>query len=207
MSILFTSGATVTFRPFLDEIVTVSFLLSLQKSGFSTVALQYGNETNPDTGSKVSKEYFSQLLADRQIVQHLDFELVNETNDKSVTVFRSPTLTLQVFGFSDDIGSYIRSADLVVSHAGTGSILDTLRLKKPLIVVTNESLMDNHQAEIAARFEKEKYLAKVSVLELAQGMLRDKIGRWKNGDLHFELLPEPPAGVLGHVISEELCGL
>ena len=40
-------------------------------------------------------------------------------------------------------------ADLIVSHAGSGSILESLSLGKRLVVVVNESLMDNHQAELA----------------------------------------------------------
>ena len=32
---------------------------------------------------------------------------------------------------------------------GSGTILDVLRLNKPLIVVPNSSLLDNHQQELA----------------------------------------------------------
>ena len=37
---------------------------------------------------------------------------------------------------------------------GSGSILETLKAKKPLIVVVNEKLMDNHQFELAEAFQK-----------------------------------------------------
>lgn len=206
MSILFTTGATVTFRALVDEITSPSFLEFLTKTGFSTVSLQYGNETDASTGANISKEYFSQLLADRHVIEHFDFELANETNDKSITVFRNAQLTFQVFSFSHDIGAFISSADLVVSHAGTGSILDTLRLHKPLIVVTNDALMDGHQAEIAARFEIEHFLLKVDGNQLKEGVLQKKISLWKSGQVHLNTLPDPPAGVLQHVIAGELAG-
>lgn len=41
---------------------------------------------------------------------------------------------------------------------GTGSILDALRLNKPLITVVNTSLMDNHQLQIASILEKDNHL-------------------------------------------------
>lgn len=68
--------------------------------------------------------------------------------------------TLQVghFTFSPSIADYIREASLVISHAGSGSIFETLRLGKPLIVVVNEDLMDNHQSELAEELAERKHL-------------------------------------------------
>lgn len=42
--------------------------------------------------------------------------------------------------------------------SGSGSILTALRMSKPLLVVPNETLMDNHQVELADALEKEGYL-------------------------------------------------
>ena len=53
---------------------------------------------------------------------------------------------------------YVQNADLIISHAGAGSILDALECKKNLIVVANQSLMDNHQLELAEQLYKDKYL-------------------------------------------------
>ncbi|KAB1204085.1 Long chain acyl-CoA synthetase 6, peroxisomal [Morella rubra] len=55
------------------------------------------------------------------------------------------SLAVDFFTFSSSIADHLRSASLVISHAGSGSIFETLRLGKPLIVVVNEDLMDNHQ--------------------------------------------------------------
>lgn len=43
-------------------------------------------------------------------------------------------------------------------HVGSGSIFETLRLSKPLIVVVNEDLMDNHQSELAEELAERKHL-------------------------------------------------
>ncbi len=43
-------------------------------------------------------------------------------------------------------------------RVGSGSILEALRLKKRLIVVVNDRLMDNHQQELADAMMQENYL-------------------------------------------------
>ncbi|CAI9113172.1 OLC1v1013730C1 [Oldenlandia corymbosa var. corymbosa] len=67
-------------------------------------------------------------------------------------------LDVDYFTFSSSIAEYLRSASLVISHAGSGSIFETLRLQKPLIVVVNEDLMDNHQSELAEELAERKHL-------------------------------------------------
>lgn len=52
----------------------------------------------------------------------------------------------------------MQSADLVISHAGAGSILEALEKRKNLIVVINNRLMDNHQVELAKQLHKNEYL-------------------------------------------------
>ena len=54
---------------------------------------------------------------------------------------------------SDDI----LSSSLVISHAGAGSCLEVLEKQKPLIVVVNEDLMNNHQIELASKLQEEGY--------------------------------------------------
>ncbi|GER26543.1 UDP-N-acetylglucosamine transferase subunit alg13 [Striga asiatica] len=68
------------------------------------------------------------------------------------------SVSVDSFTFSSSIADYLKSASLVISHAGSGSIFETLRLKKPLIVVVNEDLMDNHQSELAEELAERKHL-------------------------------------------------
>ncbi|KAK0090549.1 hypothetical protein PV325_011696 [Microctonus aethiopoides] len=65
---------------------------------------------------------------------------------------------IEAFGLKPSIREYMHSADLIISHAGAGSCLEALEAKKPLIVVSNELLMDNHQLELAEQLYKDKYL-------------------------------------------------
>src|SRR5699024_6576300 len=74
----------------------------------------------------------------------------------------------ELFDYQSSIERYIEAADLVIGHAGksfnvfldyfiyinslllgAGTALEVLRRGKPLLIVINEQLMDNHQDELA----------------------------------------------------------
>lgn len=67
-------------------------------------------------------------------------------------------INVDSYRMKNNILDDIRSSDLVISHAGAGSCIEVLSAKKPLIVVVNEKLMDNHQSELAAQLHSEGYL-------------------------------------------------
>ncbi|XP_051276643.1 UDP-N-acetylglucosamine transferase subunit ALG13 homolog [Dicentrarchus labrax] len=69
-----------------------------------------------------------------------------------------PNIRLEAFRFKDSIAADIRQADLVVSHAGAGSCLEALSAGKPLLVVVNDKLMDNHQLELARALHMDSHL-------------------------------------------------
>lgn len=49
------------------------------------------------------------------------------------------------------------------TRAGSGTILDVLRLHKPMIVVPNTSLLHNHQEELASVLDSQSYLKYATV--------------------------------------------
>eukprot|EP01060_Flectonema_neradi_P007349 TRINITY_DN15108_c0_g1_i1.p1 TRINITY_DN15108_c0_g1~~TRINITY_DN15108_c0_g1_i1.p1 ORF type:complete len:374 (+),score=58.45 TRINITY_DN15108_c0_g1_i1:94-1215(+) len=55
----------------------------------------------------------------------------------------------EVMKFSPELPSIVRTASLVISHAGAGTILDCLLNDVRMIVVPNENLMANHQVQLA----------------------------------------------------------
>lgn len=70
---------------------------------------------------------------------------------------------VRAFDFKPSLAEDMAGAALVVSHAGSGSIIESLGLGKKTVVVVNTSLMHNHQLELAAK------LADLGRVELANG--------------------------------------
>lgn len=169
-TILVTTGATVTFKSLLDYVVSEKFIGYLLEKQPVKLIVQYGNETDSNSNN-VSKEYFNQGLM--AMIESLDLSVSNEFNDKSTTAFKSSKyqIELEVFGFSHNISSYIEESDLVISHAGTGSIIDVLQLKKPLVVVVNDSLMHNHQLQVAQKLSDQNCLLMCEASQLNTNVL------------------------------------
>ncbi|KAM6151269.1 UDP-N-acetylglucosamine transferase subunit ALG13-like [Rhynchocyon petersi] len=72
--------------------------------------------------------------------------------------FSTDSFTVEVYRYKNSLKEDLQRADLVVSHAGAGSCLETLEKGKPLVVVINEELMSNHQLELAKQLHREGYL-------------------------------------------------
>nr|AAI19773.1 Glycosyltransferase 28 domain containing 2 [Mus musculus] len=72
--------------------------------------------------------------------------------------FSTESFTLDVYRYKDSLKEDLQQAYLVISHAGAGSCLESLEKGKPLVVVVNEKLMNNHQFELAKQLHKEGHL-------------------------------------------------
>lgn len=92
-------------------------------------------------------------------------------------------LSVEAFRFKDSIAADMRQADLVISHAGAGSCLEALGAGKPLLVVVNDKLMDNHQLELARQLYTDRHLLYCSCSNLTETL--------KSMDLSV-LQPFPP---------------
>ncbi|XP_054551579.1 putative bifunctional UDP-N-acetylglucosamine transferase and deubiquitinase ALG13 isoform X4 [Talpa occidentalis] len=96
-----------------------------------------------------------------QIIQSLGYNrLVLQIGRGNVVPesFSTESFTLDVYRYKDSLKEDIQKADLVISHAGAGSCLETLENRKPLVVVINEKLMNNHQLELAKQLHKDGHL-------------------------------------------------
>ena len=88
---------------------------------------------------------------------HVD-KLILQIGNSQMPSHDNIPISVEYYAYKDSIENDIQNADLVISHAGAGTILQTLEANKPLLVVVNEKLMNNHQVEIAHEMERQGYL-------------------------------------------------
>ncbi|TIB98534.1 hypothetical protein E3Q18_02002 [Wallemia mellicola] len=84
---------------------------------------------------------------DRLVVQHGKSPLPKEL----------PGNVKEAFNYVDNLSEYINQSDLVISHGGTGTIIETLRSQKKLIAINNDSLAEDHQRELIRKLAELGY--------------------------------------------------
>lgn len=109
-----------------------------------------------------------------EILSQLGYtEIQFQTGAGIINKTSHPNLTLLYDKYFEDFGKQIDLADLIISHAGAGTCLEVLRKHKPLIVVINESLMDNHQTELAEQLQSDGYLYFCTCETLKESLAKD----------------------------------
>lgn len=101
--------------------------------------------------------------------------------------------------------------DQTYSEAGSGSILDGLRMGLPLVVVPNPTLLDNHQEELAEELARQGYVVhgklESSATELARAVneaekMRDRDQMWPPTNSGED--PDQEHGGIAQVMDEEM---
>ncbi|KAG1891223.1 glycosyltransferase family 1 protein [Suillus subluteus] len=136
MLVFVTVGST-RFDALVEATISELVLSTLRDSGYNRLILQRGN-------SVIESEEF---------------------NKENCTIQRHG-VDIEIWRFKPSIQAECGQADLVISHAGSGTILDVLRLGKPLIVVPNPTLLDNHQEELASALQILGHLKATSIQDL-----------------------------------------
>jgi len=72
------------------------------------------------------------------------------------------------FSFSSNFDDHLNRADVVVSHAGAGTVFTLLQLNKAFVVVPNVERFDQHQIDLAQYLREEKLCAVYDVYSFAK---------------------------------------
>ncbi|KAI0928491.1 hypothetical protein AcW1_005721 [Taiwanofungus camphoratus] len=176
--LVFVTVGSTRFDPLVQAVLSDTVLNALRSKGYSKVIAQCGNS-------------------------ELDTEPLTQTSEGWLWK-TGHSMDIEIWRFKPSLQEEYERADLVISHAGSGTILDVLRLGKPLIVVPNPTLLDNHQEELAAALASLGHLkaSTVSDLQNAVEALDDsKLVPFPpfNGSRFRELLDEE----MGYIESDD----
>ena len=111
-------------------------------------------------------------------------------------------LTMNHFRLKPTITEEMKKAELIISHAGAGSIFEALSLKKKVIAVVNESLMDNHQRELGEVLDRENNLVMTTYQKLHE--LFSNRDFFTNRLNNLRPLEEPQTHKFAELVDEEM---
>ncbi|KAL2862853.1 N-acetylglucosaminyldiphosphodolichol N-acetylglucosaminyltransferase catalytic subunit ALG13 [Aspergillus lucknowensis] len=137
-----TVGATASFHLLLESVLSAEFLDALQKHGYTNLLIQYGKDGQALFDDFAAKHPPGHPIYHGITVDGFDFKHAGLDNELRL---------------AKAMPSENRSGGVVISHAGSGSILAALRFGVPLVVVPNPTLQDNHQEELADVLQQEGY--------------------------------------------------
>ncbi|OCH94976.1 glycosyl transferase [Obba rivulosa] len=140
---VFVTVGSTRFDALVHRVLDNDVRAALRARGYSTLVVQCGNS---------------------------DFDARSFTQEGDIWRRTEDDMTIQVWRFKPSLQEEYERADLIISHAGSGTILDVLRLGKPLIVVPNETLLDNHQEELANALEGLGHLRASTISDLPQAI-------------------------------------
>lgn len=161
-----TVGATAPFNSLIKAALQPDFITALRSAGYKQLRIQYGDQS----GEVVFRRQIS-ILSDRSAdagVEITGFGFKQE-------------------GLREEMGAVKGSGPpnegMVISHAGSGSILDALRIGAPIVVVPNTDLLHNHQVELAEVLAEQEYVIHAKVDDLVSSIahaeaLRRKSKQW-----------------------------
>ena len=70
----------------------------------------------------------------------------------------SRNIEIVTYRFRPTLDEDMKDADLILSHAGAGTVHEATKLGKQLVVVINRELMNNHQTELAHAMGSRRHL-------------------------------------------------
>lgn len=125
------------------------------------------------------KENLKELQGEKIIIQLGQTKLIKSDNER---IKNLENITIYDMFKPEKMKDIIKDSDIIITHAGVGTIMECLEMGKEIIVVPrkveNLEHVNNHQEEIAFEMEKKGFLTKVDTYEELENkiimLLKDK---------------------------------
>lgn len=137
---LFVTVGSTRFDKLINNILKDECISFIADLGFTKLTMQVGQ-------SEYDQEEFDRIKSN--------------TNRK---------LEIELYKYKSSLEEDIERADLIIGHAGAGTCLEVLRANKRLLLVVNETLMDNHQNELADQLAQDNYVVKTTTEDLLNNL-------------------------------------
>lgn len=134
---VFVTVGTTLFEPLVSAVLDESALQWMGRAGFTHLVVQYGKGVKPTISPPKSEG----------------------SNDSNL-----PTIIL--YDFKPSLMDDMKCADLLICHAGAGTLMEALTLQRKIVTVINTKLMDNHQTELAHALSRHNYVTVVESADL-----------------------------------------
>ncbi|KAH3762982.1 UDP-N-acetylglucosamine transferase subunit ALG14 [Pelomyxa schiedti] len=129
---VFVTVGTTNFDPLIRVADSEQFRVLMMKKGYTGVVMQIGN------GAYLPS---CVCVPPRGLEDSAKAEASSQTGKWRAVFYR----------FKDSLDADMKNAALVISHAGAGSIVEAVRNERKTFVVINDTLMGNHQTELATK--------------------------------------------------------
>ncbi|KIX95302.1 uncharacterized protein Z520_08819 [Fonsecaea multimorphosa CBS 102226] len=161
-----TIGATAPFNSLVRAVLEPTFIKPLCDAGYTQLRVQYGNQE----GEAIFQER-CKILKEAGFDQGIEITGFGFNREG----LRGEMLAVK--------GQSPQDEGMVISHAGSGSVLDALRIGVPIVVVPNTDLLHNHQVELAEALAEQEYVIHGKLDNLAGSIasveeLRRKMKQW-----------------------------
>lgn len=167
--ILFVTVGSTRFDKLIEKLLSDESLNQIINLGFARLIMQVGQ-------SDYDPKKFAQLKSSLSL-----------------------QIELELYEYKSSIAEDIERADLVVGHAGAGTCLEVLRANKRLLLVVNDSLMDNHQNELADQLARDNYVVKTTLERLNQDL-----AHLYDGETKLDQFPQKDSAKFEEIFNETL---